>query len=195
MRILCVDDEEFIRDSLYLRGLKRKLKADELVIVASGEEAMAEVDRRHFDMVITDLKMPGASGLDVLKHVKGSDLGTQVLIVTGAASVETAVDAIRLGARDYIEKPVSIELLIEKVENIRDYQARLHEAEEFRLAKERCEAETSQEMHLLELRVQELEKGVDQVLAQVHRLRAQLPAGEYENLIALLKPLSWSEKN
>lgn len=194
MRILCVDDEEFIRDSLYLRGLKRKLKGDELVIVASGEEAMAEVDRRHFDMVITDLKMPGASGLDVLKHVKSTDLGTQVLIVTGAASVETAVDAIRLGARDYIEKPVSIELLIEKVENIRDYQARLHEAEEFRLAKERCEVETSQEMHLLELRVQELEKGVDQVLAQVHRLRDQLPAGEYEKLLALLKPLSWSEK-
>lgn len=194
MRILCVDDEEFVRDALYVRGLKRKLKGDEIVVAASGEEAMAEIDRRHFDMVITDLKMPGASGLDVLKHVKTGNLETQVLIVTGAASVETAVDAIRLGARDYIEKPVSIELLIEKVENIRDYQARIHEAEEFRLAKERCEAETSQEMHLLEARVQELEKGVDLVLEQLHRLRPQLPAAEYEQLLALLKPLSWSEK-
>lgn len=195
MRILCVDDEEFVRDALYVRGLKRKLKGDEIVVAASGEDAMAEIDRRHFDMVITDLKMPGASGLDVLKHVKNSDLETQVLIVTGAASVETAVDAIRLGARDYIEKPVSIELLIEKVENIRDYQARIHEAEEFRLAKERCEVETSQEMHILELRVQELEKGVDQVLERLHRLRPQLPAAEYEELLALLKPLSWSDKN
>jgi len=158
MRILCIDDDVFVRDSLYKKGLEKFLPNDDICTAEDGEQAVAAIDKQSFDVVITDMKMPGLSGLDVLKHVKEQSPETEVIIVTGVASIQTAVEAIQIGARDYIEKPISIDLLIEKIEYIRDYRSRVNEAEEFRLAKEACEQEAGAIMHQLEMQNQQLKK-------------------------------------
>ena len=184
MKILCVDDDTIVRN-LYNHGLGNIFKDDSIVLAASGEEALGLLNSERFDLVITDLKMPGLSGLDVLKHVKKHMPGIEVIIVTGMASIKTAVDAIRLGARDYIEKPISFDLLVEKVNNIRDYNTRLVEAEEFRLAKEACEVESGKELHMLEMKNQQLKKMIEQASLRL-KSSQQLSNEEIQEVVNML---------
>jgi DNA-binding NtrC family response regulator len=102
--ILVVDDQEVVRRSL-LRSL-----ADthcNVEAVESGEEALRAMDARPFDVVMLDLRMPGVDGMSVLKTIKEKWPESEVVILTGYPSVETAKEAIRLGAHDYLAKPVS----------------------------------------------------------------------------------------
>ncbi len=105
-KILIVDDERSMRDVLSIM-LRR---AGYGVMVASdGEEAIAHIDKELFDLVITDLKMPKAGGLDVLRAVKESAPESVVLIITAFASTESAVEAMKLGAYDYLTKPFQVD--------------------------------------------------------------------------------------
>jgi len=105
-KILIVDDERSMRDVLSIM-LKR---AGYGVSAASdGEEAIAHIDKELFDLVITDLKMPKAGGLDVLRAVKESSPESVVLIITAFASAESAVEAMKLGAYDYLTKPFQVD--------------------------------------------------------------------------------------
>ena len=101
-RILCVDDEEVILDSL-----RKILVLDGYSIdtVETGQEALGLVQTRDYDFVFTDLKMPAMSGTDVAKSVKHLRPDIDVVIITGYASVESAVECMKHGAMDYIEKP------------------------------------------------------------------------------------------
>ena len=103
-RILCVDDEEIILDSF-----RKILVLDGYNVdtVETGEEALGLVQTRDYDFVFTDLKMPGMSGTDVAKSVKHLRPDIDVIIITGYASVETAVECMKHGAMDYVEKPFS----------------------------------------------------------------------------------------
>jgi CheY-like chemotaxis protein len=101
-RILCVDDEEIILDSL-----RKILVLDGYSVdtVETGQEALGLIRVHDYDFVFTDLKMPAMSGTDVAKSVKHLRPDTDVVIITGFASVESAVECMKHGALDYIEKP------------------------------------------------------------------------------------------
>ena len=101
-RILCVDDEEIILDSL-----RKILVLDGYSVdtVETGQEALGLVQVHDYDFVFTDLKMPAMSGTDVAKSVKHLRPDVDVVIITGYATVESAVECMKHGALDYIEKP------------------------------------------------------------------------------------------
>jgi ATP-dependent Lon protease len=105
-RILIVDDE-----SIVVRNLEHMLKKEgySIATAGSGEEAFQRLEDFDFDVVITDLKMPKISGTDVLEKAKHKYPDTQVIMITGFASVDTAVDAIKKGAFHYIAKPFKLE--------------------------------------------------------------------------------------
>jgi DNA-binding NtrC family response regulator len=88
--------------------------------VSSAAEALARIDDESYDVIVTDLNMPGMSGLELIRHLERRPHGAQVLMVTAYASVTTAVEAIRHGAFDYIEKPFTVEQLESLVERAID---------------------------------------------------------------------------
>lgn len=103
-RILVVDDDPVIR-----KGLKRILEKEdyEVEVFASGHLAIEELQQKGFDLVITDLKMPGMSGMEVLKSISILQPDVPIILITGYSTVETAVEAMKKGAVDYIAKPFS----------------------------------------------------------------------------------------
>ena len=106
--ILVVDDEETMRDSCQ-QALSRE---DNIVKVAEdGSTALAMLEKESFDLVILDLKMPGLSGMDVLKWIKQDDPEVVVVVLTGYATIESAVEAMKSGAYDFIPKPFTPESL------------------------------------------------------------------------------------
>ncbi len=110
--ILVVDDEKSQREilELILSG-----EGYDVTTASSGEAAMKFVADRHFDLVLTDLKMTGMSGLDLLKELTDFDKSIIVLLLTAHGSVDSAVDALRLGAFDYLQKPYDSEKLLETI--------------------------------------------------------------------------------
>ncbi len=101
LRVLVVDDKENMR-----RLVARILEGEFLVEEAEdGARALALVATRPFDVVVTDIRMPGADGFELLAAVKGRDPATAVVLMTGYATVQDAVRAMKLGAFDYLEKP------------------------------------------------------------------------------------------
>ncbi len=100
--ILVVDDEEVVRRS-YARILG-EMDCDAQA-AADGEQALQAMQQRPFDVVLLDLRMPGAQGLDVLKTIKQRWPASEVVIITGYPTVESARKALGLGAADYLAKP------------------------------------------------------------------------------------------
>jgi two-component system, NtrC family, response regulator AtoC len=114
-KVLVVDDESIIRNLL---GEILQRKGLEVHSADSGESALAILEDQTFDLVITDMKMGKKSGIDVLKKVKESSPDTAVLVITGHGTIENAVQAMQLGAFNYLLKPFTpeaIETLIKKV--------------------------------------------------------------------------------
>ena len=107
-RILFIDDESGSRESLTLLFEREGYLVE---AVAEGEEALSLLSRKSYDVIITDLFLPGVSGIDILKHVKEHSLPCNVILITGNASAETAVKAMKEGAFDYITKPLNFEKL------------------------------------------------------------------------------------
>jgi DNA-binding response OmpR family regulator len=131
--ILIVDDDT------NLLSVLKSLFAESLDVTtcSDGSEAIETCQRRHFDVILSDIMMPGASGLEVLKQARIRDPNTIVVLITGFASLETAIDAIREGAYDYITKPFKLEQLknvvknaLERVQLIRENQRLLEELQE-----------------------------------------------------------------
>lgn len=107
-RVLFVDDEPGSRESLTLLLENEGYQVDS---AADGESAIRLLSSSIYDVVITDLFLPGVSGIDILKHVKEQLLPCNVILITGHATAETAVEAMKEGAFDYIIKPVDFEKL------------------------------------------------------------------------------------
>ena len=110
--ILIVDDNETIREGL--AHMVKKL-GHEAVIATSGDAGVAAFKKRPADFVITDLKMEGGTGVDVLKGISAIDPDVPIMIITGFGTVETAVEAMKLGAFDFITKPIQPEVVRLKV--------------------------------------------------------------------------------
>jgi two-component system NtrC family sensor kinase len=102
-KILIIDDEEG-----NVRVLSMSLKSDgyDVVTAYSGEEGMAVFHKESPDIVLTDLKMPGMNGLEVLKKIKGDNSETEVIIITGHGDIDSAIEALQYGASDFINKPI-----------------------------------------------------------------------------------------
>jgi CheY-like chemotaxis protein/glycine cleavage system H lipoate-binding protein len=108
-RILCVDDEEVILDSF-----RKILVLDGYSVdtVQAGQEALGLLHTHHYDFVFTDLKMPAMDGVEVTKSVKHVRPDIDVIIITGYATVETAVECMKHGAMDYVQKPFTEDELL-----------------------------------------------------------------------------------
>lgn len=110
-RILICDDEEGIRESLNLI-----LEKDyDIFFATNGSEAIEHIKKNPTDLVILDIKMPKMDGLETLKQIKHAKPGTKVIIATGYKSVETAAEATRHGANDYIVKPFESKEVLQAV--------------------------------------------------------------------------------
>ncbi len=112
-RILAVDDEEIILDSFRKILVLNGYSVD---TVETGQEALGLIQKHNYDFVFTDLKMPQMSGVDVCKGVKQLRPDIDVIIITGYASVDTAVETMKFGAMDYVEKPFTEDELLAMVE-------------------------------------------------------------------------------
>lgn len=113
-KILVIDDEQSMRDFL---SIMLKKEGHDVVAAENGSDALKAVQTEIFDLVISDVKMPGLNGIDVLKTVKEVSPETVVIMITAYATAETAVEAMKLGAYDYITKPFKVDeikLIIQK---------------------------------------------------------------------------------
>lgn len=113
-RILVVDDEESIRDSL--QGLFED-EGYSVICAASGEEAVARFRKHPVGCVLLDIWMPGIDGLETLSRLKSMDAGVPVIMMSGHATIDTAVRATRQGAFDFVEKPLSSDRLLILIRN------------------------------------------------------------------------------
>ena len=123
-RILIVDDEKGMRDLL---SIMLKKEGYAVLQAESADRAREVVARGDLDLVISDISMPGSSGLEVLKHSKAASVETPVIMITAYASTESAIDALKLGAYDYIIKPFDIEELKLVVRNALERRRLEHE--------------------------------------------------------------------
>ena len=112
--VLVVDDKEGMRDMLSALLRERGHRPSSC---ASGEEALTELEARHFDLVLTDLMMGAVGGLAVLEAARRRSPESPVIVMTAYGSVAQAVEAMRLGAFDFIEKPFSVEAIETRIEN------------------------------------------------------------------------------
>jgi two-component system response regulator PilR (NtrC family) len=117
--VLVADDEEGVRESLL--AVMRE-EGYEVTGTADGTEALRLLDTREFDLVISDLRMPGADGMRVLQHAREVAPQTLVLLMTAHATVDTAVEALRRGAQDYMVKPVIFDDVLHKVEYLLEHR-------------------------------------------------------------------------
>ncbi|MCK4893312.1 MAG: response regulator [Calditrichia bacterium] len=106
-RLLIVDDEEALTFSLYQIFINVKMEC-EVLTASSGNEALTKIEQGEFDLVITDIAMPGINGLDLLSIIKGKHPMTKVIIITAYGSDENKDQAYQRGAEKYIEKPFDL---------------------------------------------------------------------------------------
>lgn len=111
--VLVVDDEGVIREFLY-----EVLEEDYSVSLASdGDEAIEQIQKQHFDLIITDLKMPRVSGEEVVKFTHNHDTSTKIIVISGYSSLYTVSQTVHNGACAFLSKPFSISQLKQAVSN------------------------------------------------------------------------------
>jgi DNA-binding NtrC family response regulator len=113
-RLLMIDDEE-----AFVAALGQRLTHRNITVLAaySGEEGLKKLDENpDADVVLLDVKMPGIDGIETLRRIRATHPLVEVIMLTGHATVETAIEGMRLGAFDYLKKPADIEILLQKVQ-------------------------------------------------------------------------------
>ena len=164
-RVLIVDDEKSMRE--FLSIMLRK-EGYAVTVAAHGPEALALIDKEIFDVVISDVKMPGLSGIDVLKAVKAAAPSTIVLMMTAYASTETAVEAMREGAYDYLTKPFSLGQIDVIVKRMADRLSL--EAENRQLARQAGDRDGSDLRHTVGTRLDAIEGRLQRIEALLTQL-------------------------
>ena len=114
IRVMLVDDEADFLNTLMKRLKKRKL---DMTGAESGEDALSILGRNPVDIVVLDVRMPGIDGIETLKEIKKQFPLIEVIMLTGHANVEVAVQGMELGAFDYLMKPMDIDELLYKIED------------------------------------------------------------------------------
>ncbi len=185
-RVLVVDDEQVIREIL-----SEFLTMEGYVVrsVEDGERALSELKLRPYDMVISDLKMPKLSGLQLLERITEANINVLTVIMTGFGTVETAIEAMKKGAYDYILKPFKVEEVIHVVQ--RGLERQRLQAENIRLNETlslyRVSEAIATSLDLEEVLDVILRAVLDEVEADVATLHLQDPqSGVYEERVKLL---------
>src|SRR5256885_513750 len=153
-RILIVDDDEAVRGLFYNYLSERYACAT----AASFDEAVALLQAQEFTLVLSDMIMPGRSGIELLREVNTRFPETAVIIISGIDRTQRVLDAVRLGAYDYLIKPCELDVLDMTVERALERHALLHNARQYKLDLERSNAELRQSKAELEYRKSELER-------------------------------------
>jgi UDP-3-O-acyl N-acetylglucosamine deacetylase len=130
-KVLIVDDEERVVQSI--AGVLED-EGFRVVAARSGEEAIDTFQRENPDVTLLDIWMPGMDGIEVLKRVKGMVPDCQVIMISGHATISTAMAAVKLGAFDFIEKPISLDVLLMTIRRALDRQEELSGGEPIREA-------------------------------------------------------------
>jgi DNA-binding NtrC family response regulator len=115
-RVLLVDDEVEFVETLAERMRARGLEVD---VALSGAEALEKARARSFDAIVLDLAMPGMDGIETLRRLREGNPDLQIILLTGQGTVRTAVEATKLGAMDFLQKPADIQTLLEKIREAR----------------------------------------------------------------------------
>ena len=115
-KVLLVDDEEE-----FLRTLSKRLEMRGLKVTGAtrGEVAVDLADQQNFDAIVIDLAMPGMDGLETLKKIKESHPDAEIIMLSGQGSVKTSIEAMKLGAEDFLEKPVDMKELLSKIDEMK----------------------------------------------------------------------------
>ena len=110
--VLLVDDEEKFLEVLSQRLEIHGVKADS---AQTGEEALVKIKNKGFDAIVLDVMMPGMGGIETLKRIRKENPELQIIMLTGRGTVDKAVEAMKVGAIDFLEKPADINKLIDKI--------------------------------------------------------------------------------
>ena len=123
-RVLVVDDDDTIRDTLY------ELLSEQYTCqtAETAEKALARLEADPYDVVLTDISMPGLSGLELLGHIRQNFANTPVIIISGISDQEHAQGLIKLGAFDFLLKPFTLEGVEKSVKRAVEYRRRLLES-------------------------------------------------------------------
>jgi len=114
--VLLVDDEVEFVETLAERMRARGLQVD---TAHDGTQALQKTAKKNYDAIVLDLAMPGMTGMEVLQKLREEDPDRQIILLSGQGTVQTAVEATKLGAMDFLEKPTEIDVLLEKIRDAR----------------------------------------------------------------------------
>jgi DNA-binding NtrC family response regulator len=123
-RVLLVDDEEE-----FVLALSKRLRARGLHVASAGngQAAIEEVEAHKFDAIVLDLAMPGMDGIETLKKLRALDPDAQVILLTGHGTIHSGIEAMRLGAMDFLEKPADFDELLGRIREAIAKKLRLEE--------------------------------------------------------------------
>jgi DNA-binding NtrC family response regulator len=138
VKILLVDDEEEFIETLAQRLEVRNFTVSTAL---NGDQALGRIQEQDVDVVVLDVVMPGRSGIETLREIKQLKPLAEVIMLTGHATVETAIEGMKLGAYDYLMKPTKIQELVKKITNAyqrkAEHEARIRQANIDRIVKTR----------------------------------------------------------
>ena len=161
LTILVVDDDPVIRKLLEQRLLKERY---EVLLAEDGYIGNDMLSSNHVDVVLTDLMMPGdIGGIEVLDFAKSLERNIEVILITAQSSVDTAVEAMKKGAADYLEKPINFTELFLKLEKIANMRSLLRSAEDLRQAMDVTEHTAAETIQNLEVLANSLQTQMDKV--------------------------------
>ena len=116
-KVLLVDDEvDFLKtlaERLETRGLK-------VTTATNGEDALGSIEKQEYDLIVLDLAMPGLDGLETLKRIKARQPDAEIIMLSGQGSIRTSIEAMKLGACDFLQKPVDIGELMNKISEAKE---------------------------------------------------------------------------
>lgn len=143
MNLLLVDDEEMFLSTTQMLLKKQGLKA---FTATNGYDALKLLKKQRIDVVVLDVKMPGMGGIEVLREIKREHPGIEVILLTGHASVDTAVEGLKIGAFDYLVKPAMVSEIMTKA----DEAFAKKQAKEARASKQKIDRIMSHPMAIYE---------------------------------------------
>lgn len=162
LSILVVDDDPVIR-----RLLQQRLEKENYTEIELAEDGIVATEmmlKQYFDVVLTDLMMPGGvGGIEVLEAAKEANPDTEVVLITAHSSVDSAVEAMKKGAVDYLEKPINFDELFLRLDKIANLKTILKNAQDLQQAKDVTESAASETIQELEMSMIKFQQTLDEV--------------------------------
>jgi two-component system, OmpR family, response regulator len=184
LKILVVDDDPVTRLMLKKTLSKSDFDVD---VAEDGVQAVELISRRFYDVVLTDMMMPGGmDGIDVLAATKAKYSDTEVILITGYGSVDTAVIAMKKGAADYLQKPINIDEVLLRLAKISKMKSLAKNAGDLREAMAITEKNAGETIQLLEIAVSELENKLE----DIKDILSQHDGDAYERIDTALRMLA-----